>query len=192
MSTETVGLTSFDLEQVRHTTPSLMTRLTVVSLVMATAGTASPSTVGRGQEWAGGTSAGSPAVRVKEVVVSHRVVQDDVPPATPAERLARLKADTDLTWDQIARLFGVSRRAVHQWAVGGRMNSHNIELLALLERLLVTEVSAVDSAARRAALFAPDQTGETPFERALGIRATADVNVSGNALTALEQVRSAR
>lgn len=83
----------------------------------------------------------------------------------PAERVARLKADTGLTWDQIARLFGVSRRAVHQWAVGGRMNSHNTELLALLERVLVTDVPTVDTPARRSALFSPDPTGETPFER---------------------------
>lgn len=35
-----------------------------------------------------------------------------------------------LTWDQIARLFGVSRRAVHQWAAGGRLSSANREHLA--------------------------------------------------------------
>src|SRR6266542_2454198 len=33
-----------------------------------------------------------------------------------------------LTWEQLARLFGVSRRAVHNWANGGRMTARHVEI----------------------------------------------------------------
>lgn len=133
-------------------------------------------------------SSGSESVRVSEVPEAFASAPATTAATIPAARLTRLKADTGLTWDQIARLFGVSRRAVHQWAVGGRMSSANTELLALLERTLVTDVPAVNTLARRTSVFAADPTGQTPFERGLGLRATQNPPVSGNALTALEQV----
>lgn len=44
--------------------------------------------------------------------------------------IAELRRITGLTWDQLARLFGVSRRAIHFWAAGKMMNSTNEERLA--------------------------------------------------------------
>lgn len=40
-----------------------------------------------------------------------------------------IKDTTGLTWEQIGRIFGVSRRAVHNWANGGRINASNSEAL---------------------------------------------------------------
>lgn len=51
---------------------------------------------------------------------------------TSAELLTRTHRESGLTWDQLARYFGVSRRAVHLWAAGGRMSATNEELLAHL------------------------------------------------------------
>ena len=39
-----------------------------------------------------------------------------------ADELRWLKAHSGLTWEQLGKAFGVSRRAVHLWANGGRMN----------------------------------------------------------------------
>jgi hypothetical protein len=58
--------------------------------------------------------------------------------ATSGRSTALLLAETHeasgLTWEQIARYFGVSRRAVHLWTSGGRMTASNEELLAHLVR----------------------------------------------------------
>jgi hypothetical protein len=46
-----------------------------------------------------------------------------------SEVLFELRILTDFTWDQIARLFSVSRRTVHLWAGGGPMSRENEEHL---------------------------------------------------------------
>lgn len=49
--------------------------------------------------------------------------------------IAALRRLTGFTWEQLARLFGVSRRSVHFWASGSRMADDN---RAHLERVLET------------------------------------------------------
>lgn len=56
--------------------------------------------------------------------------------STSAKRVEELHARTGLTWQQLARLFGVSRRAVHMWANGNRMSSTNLERLDRVETAL--------------------------------------------------------
>lgn len=73
---------------------------------------------------------------------------------SPAERLVETREASGLTWDQLARYFGVSRRAVHLWAAGGRMSAANEELLAHLVRA-VDAVRGLEPAARRQALLRP-------------------------------------
>lgn len=57
----------------------------------------------------------------------------------PADQIRDLHSRSGLTWTQLGSLFGVSRRAVHHWANGGRMNAANAELLAELS----TRVAAI-------------------------------------------------
>lgn len=45
------------------------------------------------------------------------------------EEVAWVKAHSGLTWDQLGKIFGVSRRAVHMWANGGRLNESNAQRL---------------------------------------------------------------
>lgn len=70
---------------------------------------------------------------------------------------------TGLTWDQLARAFGVSRRAVHLWATGGRLNSTNAEhvneLIGIVRRVQATNPTDV-----RAALLAPRPEGRSLFD----------------------------
>lgn len=47
----------------------------------------------------------------------------------PSVLLRRLRDDSGLTWEQLAKLFGVSRRALHLWANGGRLNTAHEEQL---------------------------------------------------------------
>jgi transcriptional regulator with XRE-family HTH domain len=45
------------------------------------------------------------------------------------EEIRWVKENSGLTWDQLGKVFGVSRRAVHLWANGGRMNEANAGVL---------------------------------------------------------------
>lgn len=87
-------------------------------------------------------------------------------PDTPIQSVAQVRADRDeiawvkqhsgLTWDQLGRVFGVSRRAVHLWASGGRMNESNAEVLrAFAAAVLRHEGKSPDDT--RAALLASNR-----------------------------------
>lgn len=45
------------------------------------------------------------------------------------EEISWVKANSGLTWDQLGKVFGVSRRAVHMWSNGGRLNESNARRL---------------------------------------------------------------
>lgn len=67
------------------------------------------------------TSAAPSAAEVADepAVVSH----------SDREEVLWVKENSGLTWDQLGKVFGVSRRAVHMWANGGRMNESNSRTL---------------------------------------------------------------
>lgn len=83
---------------------------------------------------------------------------DRRPESVPAARVRQLKAESGLTWDQVSRLFGVSRRAVHLWAAGARMNFRHEELLTYLEQVIDT-IDTADPASNRATLMSPSTAG---------------------------------
>lgn len=68
--------------------------------------------------------------------------------STPARDLQMFHEDSGLTWDQVARMFGVSRRSVHLWAAGGRMSAQNQETLTRLSLLLPTLPGSTPEARR--------------------------------------------
>jgi hypothetical protein len=90
----------------------------------------------------------------------------ELPPASPStsESIAKLHLESGLTWDQLGRLFGVSRRAVHLWAAGKHMNARNIELLNALQGL-VAGAPGQSPESRRAWLFAVGQGGRSPIDQ---------------------------
>jgi transcriptional regulator with XRE-family HTH domain len=86
-----------------------------------------------------------------------------------SESVILLRSLSGLTWEQLAKLFGVSRRAVHLWASGGRMNSYHAELL----RSVLSRVSAIVAdtpAQRRERILAPGPDGRTLYEALLAER----------------------
>ncbi|MET3769366.1 DNA-binding transcriptional regulator YiaG [Marisediminicola sp. UYEF4] len=83
----------------------------------------------------------SPHTSLASTAVSS-TAEVDLPATIPAA-IAELRASTTFTWDQVAKLFGVSRRTVHLWAAGGNMASRNEEHLAAL----IQEVRAIKVAA---------------------------------------------
>lgn len=80
-----------------------------------------------------------------------------------ATSLRQLRARTRLSWDDLARLFGVSRRSVHKWANGGAMNSRHAQRLARLAAVISTFEGPPEEV--RAQLLAPDRSGTTVFQK---------------------------
>lgn len=79
---------------------------------------------------------------------------------TTAEAIRGLRERSGLTWEEIGKAFGVSRRAVHQWANGGRINSKNVErfseIVALIDRIPTQAPEEV-----RSRLVTPNSRGST-------------------------------
>ena len=81
-----------------------------------------------------------------------------------AKVIRKAHEDSGLTWDQIAKVFCVSRRSVHSWANGARMNAANIELLMQFVRLLDC-IKEPSPDGRRAALLAIGDDGQSALDR---------------------------
>lgn len=91
-----------------------------------------------------------------------------VPSAQPAgAAIGELRRLSGLTWDQLARLFGVSRRSLHFWASGKPMAPSNEEHL---QRVLavVRKIDRGAAAANRALLLGVREDGSIPFDLLVG------------------------
>jgi len=95
-----------------------------------------------------------------------------------AAQLVELRDSSGLTWDQIARLFGVSRRAVHHWASGDNMNSHNHELLSRLSAV-VNGLPGATGSEKKQELLRPRENGDSIFDVLRQEAAAGGANVNG-------------
>lgn len=95
--------------------------------------------------------------------------------SSSADLIAELRTSTSFTWEQTAKLFGVSRRTVHLWAAGGNMASQNEEHLAELLR----EVRSIRAAGT------PDQRLQllAMLDRERAARASTDDDINRPAST---------
>jgi len=81
-----------------------------------------------------------------------------------ANAVSELRRLSGLTWDQLGRLFNVTRRAVHFWASGGRMSPTNEERLQRILGLMRT-VDRGSANENRALLLSILDDGSLPFDR---------------------------
>lgn len=81
----------------------------------------------------------------------------------PSTAIAELRRRSGLTWDQLARLFGVARRSVHFWASGKALNAANEERLARM-LAVVRYIDRGNAQATRAALMTAQSDGVIPFD----------------------------
>lgn len=104
-------------------------------------------------------------------------------PESTASLVARLRSESGLTWEQLARIFNVSRRAVHLWASGGNMNSHNQEIALDLFRK-VQSIDADSAESRRQQILMPQPDGTSLYDEWKSTERTTSALV--NPATALE------
>ena len=84
-----------------------------------------------------------------------------------ATAVLELRSLSGLSWEQLARLFGVSRRAAHLWAAGNAMSAPNEEHLYRCLAVL-RQADRGGSAFNRASLFRTDRTEASPFDLLAG------------------------
>ena len=88
--------------------------------------------------------------------------QTEVGTEATRKAVSELRRISGLTWQQLARLFGVSRRSVHFWASGRPLNTANHErLMRVLD--VVRQADRGTARGTRAALLATRE-GATAFE----------------------------
>lgn len=87
---------------------------------------------------------------------------------SPARRVAELRALTGLTIDQMGRLFGVSRRSVHNWINGNTMAPQHEERLATI--LAVAQVLPGTTPVERRAAMLDSSQGVSLFHQLMGER----------------------
>ena len=74
-----------------------------------------------------------------------------------------LRMLTGLTWDQLARMFGVGRRSLHFWASGERLSKANEERLGKI-LALVRLIDRGSPSLNRSALLGASGGGVIPFD----------------------------
>ncbi|GAB1328387.1 hypothetical protein ACE1SV_27260 [Streptomyces sennicomposti] len=80
-----------------------------------------------------------------------------------AAEVRMLRERSGLSWQQVARLFGVSRRAVHMWAAGGRMTDHHAALLGR-HLAVVREHDRGNAEATKQYLLAANPGERSPYQ----------------------------
>lgn len=88
--------------------------------------------------------------------------------ASLAQRIAELRALTGLTTDQVGRLFGVSRRSVHNWINGNAMAPQHEERAAQI--LSIVRVLPGNTPAERRAALLDSSRGTSLFHELVGSR----------------------
>ena len=83
-------------------------------------------------------------------------------PVDTGAAIAELRRLSGLTWEQLARLFGVARRSLHFWASGKPLNASNEERLRRLIAVL-RQADRGNAQENRAMLFG-DHDGTVPFD----------------------------
>lgn len=83
--------------------------------------------------------------------------------ATAAEDVTALRTLSGLTTEQVAKLFGVTRRSVHNWIAGDPMAPHHRERLTHV--LEVVRATAGETPAARRAVLLDSSKGDSLFHR---------------------------
>jgi hypothetical protein len=84
------------------------------------------------------------------------------------EEISWIKANSGLTWEQLGKVFGVSRRAVHMWSNGGRLNESNARRLrefSAVVRALQTSIPGATPEDVRAKLLDIGSDGVSVVDR---------------------------
>lgn len=109
------------------------------------------------------TSLGQDCLTASNITTSGVTLPSNSSTAVTQKAINEIKRLTGLTWEQLAKLFNVSRRTLHFWASGKRLNSFNEEQL----NLLLDTIRYIDrgsASLNRNLLLVPLEDGMLPFD----------------------------
>jgi DNA-binding transcriptional regulator YiaG len=89
---------------------------------------------------------------------------EEVPLPELAKSVRSLHQRSGLTWDELAKIFGVTRRSLYNWSIGGQVSAANARAIAEVIRSL-HEIDAGDPKITRSRLLAPTENGATLYAR---------------------------
>ena len=95
-----------------------------------------------------------------------RPVEDKAREALPelAQSVRSLRQRSGLTWDELARIFNVTRRTLYNWTIGGQVSAAHAQALAQVIAL-VHEIDLGDPRQTRSRLLAPTESGLTLYSQ---------------------------
>lgn len=142
-------------------------------------------------------SAGSPAtassyptleVPVERTGASPRGRLKDAPELSTSATILEIRRLSGLRWEELAALFGVSRRSVHHWASGKVVSSGNEELIRKVLTIVRT-FNRGEARKTRELLLAPGEDGVSPLDLIKAQAFDAIRAVSSPASSALNRAR---
>lgn len=141
-----------------------VTSLTLIGTLSGTA-TSSPQSVDPSLAAASGLTRAGRLVETAQPVALDRAPEvADTSIRDDAAETVWIKEHSGLTWEHLGKVFGVSRRAVHMWANGGRLNDSNARALrefSAVIREAERQVGGSDAARVRAHLLAVGSDGRS-------------------------------
>ena len=116
-----------------------------------------------------GTASAPEITLIDRVIAASTETNGGIRPASNASTLTSSSAIMEvrrlsgLTWEQLARLFGVARRSLHFWASGASLSSINEERLQRVLGLLRL-IDRGDARSNRSALLQAQKDGVIPLD----------------------------
>jgi DNA-binding transcriptional regulator YiaG len=109
-----------------------------------------------------------PLIRVSAAIARDSVSDNLADSSSLLPELAKsvraLHERSGLTWDELAYIFGVSRRTLHNWSTGGQVSASHAQAIASVTGV-IHDVDAGDPKLTRSKLLAPTAEGETAYTR---------------------------
>jgi transcriptional regulator with XRE-family HTH domain len=87
---------------------------------------------------------------------------DETPLSELAKAVRSLRQRSGLTWDELARIFGVTRRTLYNWSIGGQVSAANAQAIAEVVGRL-HGIDSGDPKVTRSRLLAPKANGDTLY-----------------------------
>ena len=146
-------------------------------------------TLGSGSSYSEGWIFGRRIRDISESTAYFDIIQkvsDSVKTLSDAELVSSLRERSNLTWEQLAKLIGVSRRSVHLWAAGAPVSLVHRDTMEHLKMLL--DRYPLPPQQMRAKLFELDASGHSLFDRFCMNRNVGKTDINGPALNPFEML----
>lgn len=119
----------------------------------------------------------SPIQSVDRVAAENPVRDEEEALPDLAKSVRSLRQRSGLTWEELARIFGVTRRTLYNWSIGGQVSAANAQAIAEVIGSL-HDIDSGDPKTTRSRLLAPAEDGATLYARLIRQRRQAPIDTA--------------